>query len=518
MFGSGNGDGMSVLRKTIVFVAVSAALGAALLTWYLETYDDREPSRVAYGDYCANCHGADLEGTPNGPALKNVELINGNSTQQLITSIAHHEHVVNKAGALDGVMLSAHTIKALALYVSEQRQGLPTIPGSHHYNVPEGTIYSQHHDFRIEQVTTLPSAPYSIAPLPTGEILVTEKVRGLSVVTANGQQSALIENTPTVWKELLKVRGSYVGLGMMLDIALHPDYANNGWIYLSHTERCQLDCNSLVPQTMLRVVRGKIRSGTWHSEELIWSVPTDFYTVIPDNVAAGRLAFDKTGHLFITVGGKSTYSQLHVIDTPYGKIHRVKDDGAVPEDNPYWLPLKDRSEPTTRHTVWSFGHRTTQGLASHPQSGAIWASEMGPRGGDEINRIVEGGNYGWPLYTQGLDYDGEPLTIGQELGLDFPASATIPPVVDFTPAPSLSNLTFHNGQQFSAWNHDLLVGSLRARTLFRLRIENNKVVELEKLIEHLGRIRDVAMGPNGYVYVLIEHKNGGSLLRLVPSK
>ena len=118
---------------------------------------------------------------------------------------------------------------------------------------------------------------------------------------------------------------------------------------------------------------------------------------------------------------------------------------------------------------------------------------------------------------QGLDYDGEPLTIGQEWAWTF-QRRNHPAVVDFTPAPSLSNLTFHNGQQFSAWNHDLLVGSLRARTLFRLRIENNKVVELEKLIEHLGRIRDVAMGPNGYVYVLIEHKNGGSLLRLVPSK
>ena len=172
--------------------------------------------------------------------------------------------------------------------------------------------------------------------------------------------------------------------------------------------------------------------------------------------------------------------------------------------------------PSTRHTVWSFGHRTTQGLAAHPESGAIWASEMGPRGGDEINRIVTGGNYGWPLYTEGLDYDGEPINIGKELGLDFPLTQTVRPVVDFTPAPSLSNFTFHHGRQFPNWQHDLLVGSLRARTLFRIRIDNNEVVALEKLVKHLGRIRDVDMGPEGFIYVLLEHQDTGSLVRLVP--
>ena len=508
---------MSLVRKTVAIIFSLALLAATLLTWYLETYDDREPSHLAYGDYCANCHGADLKGSRGGPALINVDLLHGDSTRQLIASITRHPNAGNEPNTLDGVILSAHATKALALYVSEKRQSLPTIPNSHQHNLPAGTINSQHHDFRVERVTELSSAPYSMAPLPSGEILITEKVRGLSLVAINGKQSPLVTNTPAVWEEIVKIRGSYVGLGMMLDVVLHPDYANNGWIYLSHTDRCQLDCNSLVPQTMLRVVRGKIDAGSWHSEEVIWSVSTDFYTVIPDNVVAGRLAFDQAGHLYITVGGKSTYSQLHVLDTPYGKIHRVNDDGSIPEDNPFWLPPEDRAEPTTRHTVWSFGHRTTQGLASHPQSGAIWASEMGPRGGDEINRIVAGGNYGWPLYTEGLDYDGEPVTIGKDLGLDFPQAQTIAPVVDFTPAPSLSSFTFHNGSQFPNWNNDLLVGSLRARTLFRIRIANEKVVELEKLIDHFGRIRDVAMGPAGQIYVLIEHQDGGSLLRLVPS-
>lgn len=508
---------MSRWQTAIATLGAIALLVAGVMIWYLYTYDAREPSRLAYGDHCASCHGLTLEGTDRGPALVGSRLANGDGTAQLIESIDRH------AGFRDGSSkaverLPAHTVKALALFVSEQRQGLPTIPESYVHRLPAGTIGSEYHDFRIELVAELESPPYSMAPLPGGDIIVSEKVRGLSIVTADGRQSPMIENAPRVWSEILKFRGSYVGLGMMLDVKLHPDYEDNGWIYLSHTDRCQLSCGSLVPQTMVRVVRGRIADGVWHDSEVIWSVDTDFYTVVPDNVAAGRLAFDRAGHLYITVGGKATYDKLHELDTPYGKIHRVNDDGSIPEDNPFWQPPEDRSSPSTRHTVWSFGHRTTQGLAAHPESGAIWATEMGPRGGDEVNRIVAGGNYGWPLYTEGLDYDGEPVTIGKDLGLDFPVSETIAAIVDFTPAPSLSNFTFHNGGQFPDWGHDLLVGSLRARTLFRLRIEDNELIEQEKLVEHLGRIRDVDMGPDGNIYVLIEHEGGGSLLRLVPSR
>ncbi len=141
---------------------------------------------------------------------------------------------------------------------------------------------------------------------------------------------------------------------------------------------------------------------------------------------------------------------------------------------------------------------------------------MGPRGGDEINLIVPGGNYGWPLYTEGLDYDATPITIGTDLGLDFPLSETVRPVVDFTPSPSVSNFTFHNGTRFPKWRNDLLLGSLRARTLFRLRIEGGELQEQERLLSDLGRIRDVEMGWGGLVYLLIEHSEGGTLLRLVP--
>jgi glucose/arabinose dehydrogenase len=498
-------------HKVSITLLVLLALSGAAIAWFLGSYGSREPSRLAYAEYCASCHGVALEGSDSGPALVNRALDGGDTAKALTASIGDHPRTHDWARALPD-----YTIKALALYVSEQRQQFPTVFESQAHHLPEGVIQSRYHNFRVEHVTDFASGPYSMAPLPGGEILVVEKVRGLSLVDAAGRQGSLIEGAPRVWSELVKVRGSYVGLGMMLDVEPHPDYEDNGWVYLSHADRCQLDCGSLVPQTMVRVVRGRLRDGRWVDTEVIWSVDHDHYTVVPDGVAAGRLAFDREGHIYVTVGGKAAYSNLHVMDTPYGKIHRVRDDGSVPRDNPFWQPAEDRAEASTRHTVWSYGHRTTQGLAADPATGAIWATEMGPRGGDEINRIVAGGNYGWPLYTEGLDYNGKPVTIGDDLGLDFPFSETVPPVVDFTPAPAISNFTFHRGNQFPLWENDLLVGSLRARTLYRVRIENDRPVEIEKLLTTLGRIRDVEMGPQGYVYVLIEHEDGGSLVRLVP--
>ena len=153
----------------------------------------------------------------------------------------------------------------------------------------------------------------------------------------------------------------------MLDTVLHPEYIQNGWVYISHTDRCWLDCGSILPVTMVRVLRGRIKDNTWVDEEVIWSVHRDHYTPIPDGVAAGRLAFDADNHLYISIGGKNTYDKLHNLDTPFGKIHRVRDDGSVPGDNPFFVEAEKRDHTSTRHTVWSIGHRTGQGLVGHPK-------------------------------------------------------------------------------------------------------------------------------------------------------
>lgn len=490
---------------------VAGAFGA----WYFSTRAEREPSLVAWREHCAGCHGQSLGGSSKAPALVGVDLKHGDTTTQLMRSIG--DGIPGVSTHSFASRLRPELVKGLALFVSEHRQGFPTIEASYR-SAPAASriVQSKHHNFRLERVAELASRPYSMAPLPDGRIVISEKVRGLSVIDTAGQQGALIEGTPEVWGTLLSVEGTWVNLGIVLDVELHPEYADNGWIYLSHTDRCHLDCGWPVPATMVRVVRGRIREGRWVDQELIWSVHKDHYTPVPDAVAAGRLAFDGKGHLYVSIGGKHSYSKLHDLNTPFGKVHRVREDGAVPQDNPFWKPAAERPAGSTAHTVWSYGHRTGQGLDGHPATGEIWNTEMGPRGGDEVNRIQAAGNYGWPLYTNGLGYDGERVTIGEDLGLDFPIEETVLPVVDLTPAPAVSNFTFYDGKAFPDWQYDLLIGSLKATTLYRMRIRDGALVEQEKLVTDFGRIRDVEAGPDGFVYVLIEHNEAGSLWRLVP--
>ena len=489
-------------------------LGGGFGYWHYKTADTREASFVAWNEHCAGCHGKSLQGTERGGALIDVQLKHG-SLNDLVAVIADGIPGTTMTG-LEG-RLSAREIKLLAIYVSEQRQRFPTIAKSYTKEPKNNRlIKSKHHEFELDLITELESRPYSIAPMPDGRILVSEKIRGLSLVEQDGHQTELIAGTPEIWGLTIDIGGIWVNLGTVLDVELHPNYEQNGWIYLSHADTCAWRCGWLVPGTMVRVVRGRIDQGKWVDEQTIWSVHKDHYTPVPDAVAAGRLAFDHQGYLYISIGGKNTYDKLHDLNTPFGKIHRVRDDGVVPEDNPFWTSPDERTEASTIHTVWCYGHRTGQGLDGHPVNGDIWNTEMGPRGGDEINRILKGQNYGWPLYTNGLDYDGEEISIGSDLGLDFPIEDTVLPIVDFTPAPAVSNFTFHNGSRFLDWKNDLLVGSLKASTLYRLRIENGRLVEEEKLIEDFGRIRDVAMGVDGLVYIALEHNNAGSLWRIVP--
>lgn len=501
------------MHWTIKALLISLGLGLTAAFsgyWYLSTQDQREPSMQAYQKHCAECHGTSLEGTSSGANLM-TQLNGGDDAARLIESMeTHHPDLIESAG------FSEPMVKAIALYISEQRQQIPTTFDSHKHFIPDDVVTSTYHNFKVELVAEVGKGPYSVEPLPDGRILLVEKVRGLSIVDKDGQQGPLVEGTPKVWSEIVSWRGSVAVLGSMLDVELHPNYANNGWIYISHSDRCQLDCGSPWPVTMVRVIRGRLEGNRWVDSEVVWSVDKDKYTIVPDAVASGRLAFDQQGFGYVTVGGKASYDNLHIMDTPYGKIHRFGIDGDIPSDNPFWLDDETREPTSSRNTVWTYGHRTAQGLTTHPVTGDIWSSEMGPRGGDEINLVQQGGNYGWPLYTEGLDYNAEYISIGKDLGLDFEYSATIPPVIDFTPAPSLSNLVFYQGEPFSNWQNNLLIGSLRAQTLFRIRLKDGEPIEQEKLITKLGRIRDVEIDANGFILVLIEHGETGSLLRLKP--
>ncbi len=408
---------------------------------------------------CAGCHGEDLRGLTLGPALVGVELKNGDSVKEIAKSIA--------AGAPGAEIpawaetLNENQIWNLALYIAEQRQGTTILDkrDSIEVQIPQDKVAGEKHAFTMEIIVAgLDAMPFAIAPLPDGRILLTERMRGLRIVNTDGSVSDYITGTPKVYDDAGTFLGQVQGLGWMLDVALHPDYGDNGWIYLHHTDRCT-NCNALseksgAPVSMNRIIRGRIKDGQWVDEQVIWQADKTHYTNTSDLAAAGRLAFDNDGLLYFSVGIKDTLDVMGTqdLDKPYGKIHRVHDDGRIPEDNPFI------DSAGALPSIYTLGHRSAQGLALNPSTGDIWESEMGPRGGDELNRLVIGGNYGWPLYTTGVNYDGRPVKPPKNLSLDK-ADAMFP-VVDWTPAIAMSNFLFYDANEFKDDNRFNVPGCL----------------------------------------------------------
>ena len=184
---------------------------------------------------------------------------------------------------------------------------------------------------------------------------------------------------------------------------------------------------------MNKLVRGRIREGAWVDQETVWEVPLDFYTSFTDVAAGGRITFDDTGHLYLSVGmkGSSNFDGIQDLSTPYGKVHRIYDDGSIPEDNPF----VNREDAFA--SIYTYGHRSPQGLEFNFDSGQLFGTEHGPRGGDEVNLLLPGLNYGWPLTSLGMDYDGTPVEYGRELGIAFELADIEQPVVDLTPSPAV---------------------------------------------------------------------------------
>jgi glucose/arabinose dehydrogenase len=508
-----------MLRQVIsgTCVAIGVTIGIAPDVAYAQTPQD--PFVTLYRDSCGACHGENLEGAAQGSALAGGALRHGDSIEQITRSIA--------AGFPDAGMpawsktLDAAKIQRLAIYISEKRSNLaytdfkvaaPSV-------IPEGVIKSREHAFRIETVASgLDRLPYSIAPLPDGRILVTEKTRGMRIISRDGTVSELIKGTPQAFDDGFEVPGIRLvyGMGYLMDVAPHPDYERNGWIYLHYTERCT-DCNeasrkSKRPVSGNVVVRGRIKNGEWVDQQSVWRTALEHYSGMPDMAAGGRLAFDGNGHVFLSVGikGGSEYGGVQDLSLPYGKIHRVDDDGTIPADNPFV------GVAGAMPSIWTYGHRSPQGLEFNRRTGQLWETEMGQRGGDEVNLLLPGKNYGWPLVSKGLKYDGTPVDYGTILKIEPDLQKIQQPVVDLTPSPAVSSFIVYDGKAFPRWRRNLLVGSLKATELYRMVIDGDRVVQQETLLKGLGRIRDIAAGPDGVVYVLIEHASGGRIVRIGP--
>lgn len=427
-----------------------------------------------YKMMCASCHGQNLDGGM-GPSL-----IGAGGWKFRDADVSFLEYM--KKGNISmgmppfGGALEDAQIRSLEIFIQEirqqrERETAPPVK-------LKGGVYSAGgYRFKLETVVDGLSQPWSLAFLPEGGALITERGGALRVFQ-DGVLKESVEGTPVVWAN---------GQGGMLEVAIHPEYSRNGWIYLAFAASGGEVNGKKVGMT--KVVRGRMVENKWSDEEVIFEVPLEFQS--PSGVHFGTRFVFSAGYLYFGVGDRGSMEQAQDLSTPNGKIHRIHDDGRVPQDNPFV------EQAGAYPTIWTYGNRNPQGLDLHPLTGAIWASEHGPRGGDEINLITVGKNYGWPEISHGMNYSGQPLTaLTHKAGMEQPKHY-------WTPSIAVCGIDFYEGDVFPEWKYDLFVGGLASQELHRLEIEGGEIVRDEIILSGAGRIRDVVSGPEGHLYLVL---------------
>lgn len=471
---------------------MSLALVTALVSWLVpavapaaagQSPAPRDVARV-YQEACAACHGARLEGGKARSLLDDVWVFGGDDAA-LAATIRDGRPAAGMPPF--GALLDAPAIRAMVYYLHETRATLRAgrWPGT---SPPDASVRrSEKHAYRIEIVADGLNTPWGMAFRPDGRLLVSERPGTVRVLELRKPLTPPVGGTPAVWARQD---------GGLLDIAIHPDYPANGWVYLAYCEPGR------PPTSTTKIVRGKIRDGRWVEQQTIYQAPPALY--VADNTHFGaRVLFDRAGHLYFSIGDRGTMSDAQRLSSPNGKIHRVHDDGRVPADNPFV------TTPGAVGQIWSLGNRNPQGLAWHPVTGELWSTEHGPRGGDELNVIEKGKNYGWPAVTFGINYDGTPIT-------DRTAAPGLEsPVTYWTPSAAPSGIAFYTGTRFPGWTNDLFVAMLAEHELRRLVVRGRTVTHQETIFKGFGRVRHVVTGPDGLLYVALN--DPGRIVRLVPA-
>jgi glucose/arabinose dehydrogenase len=339
--------------------------------------------------------------------------------------------------------------------------------------------------FRLVEVAGGLANPWALAFLPGGDMLVTERPGRLRLIRDGRLEREPLAGTPKVAAR---------GQGGLLDVVLHPDFARNRLLYLSYAGDGEGGAGT-------EVMRARLGDGRLDEGKVIFRVEPK---TGGGNHYGSRMVFAPDGTLFISTGDRFTFrDKAQTLDNHLGKIIRVKDDGAVPDDNPF------KGRAGAKPEIFSYGHRNTQGLALRPGTSQIWQHEHGARGGDELNLLKPGVNYGWPKITFGVDYSGAIISDKTE------APGMEQPVVQWTPSIAPSGMAFYEGDKIPAWKGDLFVGALALTHLRRIRLNGDRVAEQEVLLDDLGeRIRDVRSGPDGFLYLVTDHPRNGRVLRL----
>jgi glucose/arabinose dehydrogenase len=353
--------------------------------------------------------------------------------------------------------------------------------------VPAGPVQTEEQQIRVATVVKGLEHAWGLAFLPDGRMLVTERPGRLRIVQNGKLLPQPVQGLPAIREH---------GQGGLLDVALHPKFSENGWIYLSYAGRGDGGYGT-------EVLRARLAGDRLEDVRVIFRQEPK---LSGGRHFGSRLVFDRQGYLYVTMGDRGEEERAQRLDQLQGKVVRLMDDGGIPADNPF------AGRAGARPEIFTLGNRNVQGAALHPTTGLLWAQEHGPQGGDEVNVLRAGVNYGWPVITYGVQY-----VVGTKIGEGTHREGMAQPVWKWVPSIAPSGMAFYTGDKFPKWKGDLFVGALKDQMLVRLRLDGEKVVAEERLLRGIGRVRDVRAGPDGYLYLLTDAADG-SLLRVEPAR
>ncbi len=438
-----------------------------------------------YQKHCAVCHGVELEGGIGSSLVDHVWNY-GSDPGFLWMNIRY--------GILDLEMpawkdvLSDDEIKSVVGFIVEQdkKSTLPTPPILKQ-------VTTELYGLKLEVLDDSLEEPWSIAFIDKDKALVTDKVGKLYQMLNGKIQPESVGGLPADITN--------IGQGGLLDVMLDPDFAENGWVYLSYSHELEKAKDEKRAGAMTRIIRGRIKDNNWIDSQILFEAEHEFYSATRHHYGS-RIVFDDEGYLYFSVGDRGAKKQAQDIKRPNGKIHRIHKEGTIPKDNPFV------NQPDAIPSIYSYGHRNPQGLSVHPVTRAVWSTEHGPMGGDELNHVRAAKNFGWPEITYGINYDGNIISeFTEKPGMEQP-------VHHWTPSIAVCDIDFYVGDIFPKWNDNLLVTSLKYQDLRRLVIEGDKVIHEEILLKGVGRMRSVTVGPDGAIYVLVNKPS--LILRLTP--
>ena len=445
-----------------------------------------QDGEVIYKKYCGGCHGANLQGASAGTLVKR-DWKHGGGPQGIYKTIRNgvpHTEMIGWGG-----ILSHKQITSVTNFIIRAQKNLPK-----EKTVLPQKIKLKDYEIKVETIVNAGlETPWAIEFIDNKTTLISERRGNLRLMINQKLDPLPVKGVPQT--HVTSSTGGY------MDIAVDPGYEKNGWIYLafSHTTG---DVRDTAAKAMTKVVRGRIKNHQWKDQQTLFEVPESLM-VSNGNRWGCRFLFDEKGLLYFTIGDMAQARSSQDLSRPTGKIFRIRPDGSIPKDNPFI------NTPGALPAIFTIGNRNVQGLAQDPISNKIWFTEHGPRGGDELNILKKGANYGWPLVTYGLDYDG--TTVSDKTH----QPGTEPPVTQWTPSIAICPAEFYAGSIFAKWRNSLFIGALAYEELQRLVIKGDKILSREMIFKGIGRVRDIKTAPDGSIYVVLNGPD--KIIKLTPA-